>query len=295
VAAAVVFGTIAFFWIASSTEAARPTVLVLESAGSTLAPGQLVHRLDTAGYALVSLGSAGRLHVRPGTIAEVVDARSVRLQRGELFAEIDRGPFAVLTDRGPVSVRGTKFGVSTDPARTFVYTVEGEVALDGGRSVPAGRSLVVGADAAREGPSPYDALTWLSPFRRPQPTLKVSGEGRRLVLELVNAGPAPVLLQEIDDWSQFLSLEVRPEGGAPFTADLRGRAAPALTAYRRLDGRLQISPDRPLSIAVDLSGILEPGRYRLRPAFTAKVVDEEHWSGMIAPADPIPWNVPAHE
>lgn len=293
-AAFFIIGAIGFFWIVSSYGARSATALVLEaSPGSPLTAGALVDTIDTRHYALLSLGPVGRLHVRPGTRADLVDAHTVRLHDGELYAEIDRGPFSIVTDRGTVSVRGTRFGVSSDAARTFVYTVEGEVAVGESTTVKAGSSTIVRTgETPADGPVPSDALAWLSPFARPQPAISASRAGRQLVVTLSNPTDVPVLLREIRDWSQYLALEVAPANGTPFAADLSGAAAPGALAYRRLDGRIQLTPDRPMTINIDLHGLLERGTYRLRPTFTAsRQDDEDTWSGMISTAEPLVWTV----
>jgi hypothetical protein len=289
-AAALLLGAILSYWIITSAADAPPAAVVSFAApGAPLAPGTRVQRLQTSHYVELSLPGVGTLSVRPNSALELTDPRTVRLTGGELFASIDRGPFTIESNLGNVRVLGTRFGVRAEPGATTVSVIEGTVRVRDRLSVGAGEVLTCGKDGEIRATDPYGQLAWLAAHRPPAPALESTLEGDALIVTITNAGPAPLVLAEIGDWSQYLTLQVRPQGRPPYTISLPSGAAALTEAYRRPDGRIQIDPSHPLTFRIALDPPPDLGPAELRPCFTVKSVDSDSWHGMIEAARPVPY------
>ena len=277
----------ATYWIVSPPP--PPAAVVREAApGAAYAPGTRVASLETDHYLVLEILQKGLIHVRPGTKLTIDDASNVSLERGEIYCDIENGPFTVITREGPVAVKGTRFGVRVIAASTTVYTVEGSVGFGAERTVDAGRLLTVDGRAEAWGDSPYDELTWLG--RAPSLTLHSSLDGDTLQIEIRNSADAPALIHDIADWSHFLTLRVKPDGAPAHVVNLTD---PLLArAYKRLDGRVQIDPAHSMRFNIDLRD-LDAGL--VTPVFqTVKSVEPTDWTGIIEAPTPLRWE-PTHE
>jgi hypothetical protein len=247
--------------------------------GSPLAVGTGVDRVDTSHYLELRIPETGLLRVRAGSALNVIDAHTVSLERGELFAEIDRGPFTVRTPRSDAAVVGTKFGVRLADGELTVYTMEGKVDV-GGLPVAAGQRLI---NTSFDN-NPCEETDWFARRTAADPTLAAEIRATTIHIEMTGAA----LLPDLGDFSQHLSLEVQPVGRDPFTVTLT--AAPH--GHRRRDGRFQIDRFHPLTVEADLRPLLEPGVYHVRPVFTVNSVDGDTWTGMIKAPSPLRLEVP---
>lgn len=284
-AAALLLGAIAFAWVVTTPP--PPAAVVREAApGSAYQPGTRVASLETDHYVVLEILKKGLIYVRPGTKLTVDDAENVTLERGEIYCDVEAGPFTIITQSGPVSVKGTRFGVRVADAATTVYTVEGSVGFGAQRTVDAGRLLTVDGRGEAWGDSPYDELTWLR--ADPALALHASLDGDTLNIEIRNNADAPALIHDIADWSTYLTLRVEPDGAPAYTVNLTDPLT--ARAYKRLDGRVQIDPKHPMRFAVDLRAV-DAGR--VTPVFQAvKTVEPAEWTGIIEASTPLRWKGP---
>lgn len=93
-------------------------------------------RLGARGDALLKLAGGGNLRVARGSLFDIPDAHTVRLQRGELYVDIPPGargsePFVVSTGAGQFRHLGTQFGVAIVGSQTRLRVREGSVLWQG--------------------------------------------------------------------------------------------------------------------------------------------------------------------
>lgn len=108
-------------------------------------------RLDARGDALLKLAGGGNLRVASGSLFDIPDDHTVRLQRGELYVDIppgarDSAPFVVLTDAGQFRHLGTQFGVAIVGSQTRLRVREGSVlwhGASGDQTVDAGTEVLM--------------------------------------------------------------------------------------------------------------------------------------------------------
>lgn len=277
-AAALLLG--AFLTYAIIGRAASPAFVSYADPGAPVAAGAGVDRVDTAHYLELQIPETGLLRVRAGSAVRVIDAHTVALERGELFAEIHHGPFTVHTPNGDAAVLGTKFGVRLADGAVTVYTMEGKVSV-GGQIVSAGQRLV----GTTLDTTPCEEITWFARRLGDEPALTARILDTELHIELTGTA----LLPDLGDCSQHLSLEVQPAGRDPFVLNL---TAAEPRGHRRRDGGFQVDPLHPLSIDLNLRELLEPGVYHVRPVFTVNSVDGTTWTGMIKAPSPLRLEVP---
>jgi hypothetical protein len=270
----------AFLTYAIIGRGAAPAFVSYAAPGSPLTAGAGVERVDTAHYLELQIPDTGLLRIRAGSAVAVIDAHTVALERGELFAEIHRGPFTVRTPCGDAAVLGTRFGVRLADGALTVYTMEGKVAV-GGRIVAAGQRLT----GATLDTTPCEEIAWFAPRLGDEPALAARIAGTELHIELTGTA----LLPDLGDCSQHLSLEVQPVGRDAFALNL---TAATPRGHRRRDGGFQIDALHPLSIDVNLRDLLEPGAYHVRPVFTVNSVDGATWTGMIKAPESLHLEVP---
>ena len=296
-AAALLLGAFATFaFIKSSSTTPHYATVVYASDGSSVTAGTGIATLSTAHYVELEVPGTGLLRVHPSSSLEFTDRHTVVLHRGQLFAEIDQGPFTIQTPHGPVSVIGTKFGVRCGDDTTAVYTVEGTVTFGPDQPVGAGQILTVGADGSSVSAGAFEQLGWVAHrLGDPSLTLDASFQKNTLRIEIQNHGLAPARLHDLGDWSQFLSLVAHPQQGEPFPLDLTAAGAPEVAAYRRIDRDIQIDLLHPLTIEINLRPLLKPGSYVVRTTFSANSVDAETWDGMIEAPKPLRLEVTADE
>jgi ferric-dicitrate binding protein FerR (iron transport regulator)/tetratricopeptide (TPR) repeat protein len=114
----------------------------------------------------VQLPDRSILYLNQETTLAVTDDRHVRLERGEVFAEVvpasgDRGRFTVETKDRTVTALGTKFAVRAAKKGTGVLVTQGKVQVSGlTEPVKAGQELNPGAKAPDAAPRASHALDW---------------------------------------------------------------------------------------------------------------------------------------
>lgn len=121
---------------------------VVVNPGAPLRVGQ---SLDIRGNSLVTLTGGGNLRVARASAIEVVDAHTVKLERGELYVDIPPGVrgsdrFMVMTPAGEFRHVGTQFAVAIVNGFTRLRVREGSVqwhATDGDSTVNAGTEIVI--------------------------------------------------------------------------------------------------------------------------------------------------------
>lgn len=246
--------------------------------------------LETSAYARLDLPGIATLHLRPDTKLTIENARTVRLDSGELFACVVRGPVTVKTPTGTLRDLGTRFGVRVSTT-TLVYVTDGAVQFDD-------LTLAAGDVAEKRGPAPAarlpraataDALAWLSRHLPSSPRLSAAIENDTLRLTIENDTISPALIPDLTSLSQFLVLQVTPPTGQPFTIDLAA-ARPAITGHS-IGGRYAVDAAHPLRIDLPLARTFwsERGTHLLRPTFTVSenFVDAGAWIGTIDLQSPL--------
>jgi tetratricopeptide (TPR) repeat protein len=114
----------------------------------------------------VQLPDRSILYLNQDTTLAVADDRHVRLERGEVFAEVvpasgDRGRFTIETKDRTVTALGTKFAVRAAGRGTGVLVTQGKVQVSGlTEPVKAGQELNPGAKAPDVAPRASHALDW---------------------------------------------------------------------------------------------------------------------------------------
>lgn len=185
-----------------------------------------------AAGALAEAWIAGRVHVLldGGAALTLVDAATVRLERGRAFFEVAPGAFTVHTPHGVVRVLGTRFGVDLT-AGLDVDVVEGRVAL-GTLSVGAGERLSGGRVAPRR----PEGSAWCVRL----PALRLEGPA--------TARPGEVLTLRLLIENQSQVRQTLPPPAVVASGALLSLSGP--------DGRVET---RPLDLAQAVAGALAPG------------------------------------
>lgn len=223
-------------------------------------------------FTTLAIPDAGTLKLNAKTTLRFLDARTVLLESGELFAEIQpsgRG-FEVRTADTAVRVHGTRFGVSSP---STVYVVEGKVEV----TSPRGR-VSLGANQAAEGGrllevTAADYLRWLEEIERPAVRLKLDPRDLTTITPgaplawhfiLETDALAPLHLGDLRDISQILSLQIGEAHVSLAPENVEVRAA-------RADGRVRLDSSHPCVIIcpVDPALFREKGRVAVRAVFTS--------------------------
>ncbi len=108
-------------------------------------------RLDARGDSLLKLAGGGNLRVARGSVFDIPDDHTVRLQRGEVYVDIPPGargsaPFVVVTEAGQFRHLGTQFGVAIVGSQTRLRVREGSVlwhGASGDQTVDAGTEVLM--------------------------------------------------------------------------------------------------------------------------------------------------------
>lgn len=234
----------------------------------------------------LSIPDVGNLKVNENSVLRFTSLRSLVLESGEVFAEIDpsgRG-FEIRTAEATARVRGTRFGVR---APSTIYVVEGRVEV---RS-PRGR-LELGPNQAAVGNrlvevSPADYLQWLVRHERPAVRLRLDPRDQTTItpgsplkwhLILETDALAPLYLEDLRDVSQFVSLTIDGRQAAldPARASVRATRAP--------NGRVRLDVSHPCVIecAVDPSLFSRKGRIQVAASFTSGTREHpDTWVGIV--------------
>ena len=270
---------------------ARVATVASVAPGSPIEPGYALRvneRLASPNFALLSLPDIGTLKLNRDTSIVFTSPRSVRLERGELFASIrpDVRGFTVSSGGTEVAVHGTRFGVrsgdvSSASARGFgamlVYVIDGQVEVKS----PQGRVTLTGhqmADGAAVRPLDDDALRWLARLETPVVALEAKapftrlkkGDALDLGVTFLTGSAAPVLLPPLDELLPLLRLNVTDAAGnsylvrVPSTA-LRNAACRTRGAHGPV--RLDVSTPCILSLRIAPDLLPSSGAYKIRAAF----------------------------
>jgi ferric-dicitrate binding protein FerR (iron transport regulator) len=243
-------------------------------------------RYTTTGFATLTLPDIGTLRVDQDSTLRFLDARTVLLESGRVFADIipsGKG-FEVRTSETTVKVHGTRFGVTAPSA---VYVVEGRVEVRSG-----GSALTLGAGQAASGPRMVevtgdDALQWLARHERPAVRLTLDPQDRTTItpgaplkwtLTLSSDALVPLRLGQPRDLSQFFSLTIDGNVVAldPSLLSLRQGTAGA-GGLLRLDGAHPVV----FECAVDPALFRQKGRSTVRAFFTSGTnAPERAWTGV---------------
>lgn len=244
-------------------------------------------RYTAAKFTTLLIPDVGILKVNTNTSLRFESSRKVRLETGDVFAQITpsgRG-FEIRSGESTVKVQGTKFGVSSP---STVCVVEGAVEVTG----PRGR-LVLGPRQASVDSVPLDGgaedlLAWLAPYERPTVRLTLDPRERTIItpgaplkwhLVLDTDALAPLTLGKPRDVSQFFSLIV--EGAARPLDPSRVTVKEARTGANGLV-RLDVNHPCTLECAVDPGLFHEKGRVTVRAVFTSgNPAADNLWEGTV--------------
>ena len=259
---------------------ARVATVASVAPGSPLTPGMaltLNEPLTTPAFALLTLPDVGTLKLNRDTTIVFTSPRRVRLERGELFADIrpDVRGFAVESAGTEVAVHGTRFGVRS----STVYVVDGKVEVKGpsGTTMLTEHQMVDAGGAAR--PLEDDALRWLATSESPMVALVADapspgsikrGDPVDLTLRFVTASPAPVLLPPLDELLPLVRLNVTDASGKPYlvripAAALRNSSCRTRGAHGPV--RLDVSTPCVLSLRIGPDLLPASGTIRVRAAY----------------------------
>jgi hypothetical protein len=282
-AAGILAAAFSFAFVATVLRPARVATVASVAPGSPIEPGYALRaneRLVTPAFALLTLPDIGTLKLNRDTTIVFESPRRVRLERGELFADIrsDVRGFAVESGGTEIAVQGTRFGVRTGDL-SMVYVVDGKVDVNG----PAGKVTLTGHQMADSGgaarPLEDDALQWLARSESPVVALVAEapqgyrfrpGDSLDLTVRFVTASPAPVLLPPLDDLLPLIRLNVTDAQGKPYLVRIPASALRNSTCRTRGPHgpvRLDVSTPCVLSLRVAPDLLPSSGRIRIRAAY----------------------------
>jgi len=282
-AASILAAAFSFAFLAATLRPARVATIASAAPGSSLVPGGAIRTNEmfvTPTFALLSLPDVGTLKLNRDSAIVFESPRRVRLERGELFAEILPGVsgFVVESAGTRVTVHGTRFGVRRDPVST-VYVVDGRVEVTG----PAGRYALVDRQMAAGGgpaqPLEDESLRWIAEGERPALALVAEprtsrtlskGDPLDLDVRFVTNSPAPVLLPPLDEFLARIQVKVTDANGKSYLARF-GAAALQRSEFRTRGPngplRLDVSTPCALVLRVDPLVLQRAGRVRLAVTF----------------------------
>ncbi len=228
---------------------------------------------EAAEFTTLSLPGTGTLKLNQGARVRPLDPRTILLESGEVFAEIEPSGlgFELRCGETTARVRGTRFGM-TSPST--VYVVEGcvEVTSPEGRVELRPRQVAVGARLVEVTPDAY--VRWLARHERPEIRLRLDPLDRTTItpgsplkwnLILETDALAPLTLGNPRDVSQFLYLNINGKQVSldPNTAVVKATRSP--------DGRVRLDLAHPCVIECAISPRLFRGlrRATVRAVFTS--------------------------
>jgi len=278
-AASVLVAVLSFYFVMTTLRPARVATVASAAPGSPLKPGDaiLLNRpFATPAFALLTLPDVGTLKLNRDTEIVFETPRRVRLEKGEIFAEIrpDGRGFVVQSADAQVTVHGTRFGVRRDGAST-VYVVDGRVEVSGksGRLSLTDREMVTVGGAAQ--PLEDESLRWIAAGERPVLALTADTKVRRtldkgdpldLTVRFVTNSAAPVLLPPLDDLLPQIQLVITDPAGKSYIARF-GSSALQRSEFRTRGSngpvRLDVSTPCELSLRVNPDLLPTSGRVRL--------------------------------
>jgi ferric-dicitrate binding protein FerR (iron transport regulator) len=281
-AAGILAAAFSFAFVATLLRPSRVATVASVAPGSPIEPGYALRaheRLVTPAFALLTLPDVGTLKLNRDTAIVFESPRRVRLERGELFADIrsDVRGFAVESGGTEIAVKGTRFGVRAGDA-SMVYVVDGKVDV----SSPAGRVTLTGHQMADSGgaarPLEDNALQWIARSERPVVALVAETPGTRmrpgdaldLTVRFVTASPAPVLLPPLDDLLPLIRLNVTDPQGKPYLVRIPAsslRHSACRTRGPHGPVRLDVSTPCALSLRIAPDLLPPSGRFRVRAAY----------------------------
>jgi len=278
-AASVLVAVVSFYFVMATLRPARVATVASTAPGSPVKPGDAIllnRRFATPAFALLTLPDVGTLKLNRDTEIVFETPRRIRLEKGEIFADIRPGGrgFVVQSADAQVTVHGTRFGVRRDGAST-VYVVDGRVEVSGrsGRLSLTDREMVTVGGAAQ--PLEDESLRWIAASERPVLALTADTKVRRtlakgdpldLTVRFVTNSPAPVLLPPLDDLLPQIQLIITDPAGKSYIA--RFGSAALLRSDFRTRGpngpvRLDVSTPCELSLRVGPDLLPPAGRVRL--------------------------------
>jgi ferric-dicitrate binding protein FerR (iron transport regulator) len=283
-AASVLVAVVSFYFVMATFRPARVATVASAAPGSPLKPGdaiQLNQRFVTPAFALLSLPDVGTLKLNRDTEIVFESARRVRLERGEIFADIrpDGRGFVVESPDARVTVHGTRFGVRRDGAST-VYVVDGRVEVTGrsGRLSLTDREMVTVGGAAK--PLEDESLRWIAAGERPVLALTMDTKVRRtlakgdpldLTVRFVTNSPAPVLLPPLDDLLSKIQLRITDAADKSYLARFASSAVQGSKFRTRgTNGPVRLDVSTPCELSLRVGSDLLPaaGRVRLSVIYT---------------------------
>lgn len=281
-AASILAAAFSFAFLAATLRPARVATIASAAPGSPLVPGDAIcanERFVTPTFALLSLPDVGTLKLNRDSVIVFESPRRVRLERGELFAEILPGVsgFVVESADTRVTVHGTRFGVRRDPVST-VYVVDGRVEVTGpsGRFALVDRQMAAGGGPAQ--PLEDESLRWIAEGERPALALVAAarrgrtlskGDALDLDVRFVTNSPAPVLLPPLDEFLPRIQLKITDANGKSYLARF-GVSALQRSEFRTrgANGPIRLDVSTPCALALRVDPKLLPGEGRVRLAVT---------------------------
>jgi ferric-dicitrate binding protein FerR (iron transport regulator) len=294
-AASLLVAAVSFMYVALASRAPVATVSAVLP-GSDAIPGTTLRAGDSftaTAYTTLTLPGVGAVKLNKGTRVTFETARRVRLESGELFAEIIPGGkgFRVVNRDTTVTVHGTRFGVRDDGT---VYVVEGRVSVlsSGSATELSGQQM-----AKAGGPAQVlrdEALRWIATHEAPTITLQLDRVDRTITrggpvtfrLALRSSSPAPVYLETPRDLAAHITLKVTDPAGTEYLANL-GECASLAHARPGTDGRTRVDVATPVLLDARVlikDGFERLGRYTIQLSYDGSRTPER--LGTVIPSDP---------
>lgn len=298
-AASVLVAAVSFIYVGLVTRSLPAATVSHVQPGATLAVGtpiRINEPFTAPAYTVVTMPAVGSMKLGKETTIRFLTPRRVRLESGELFAEITPGGrgFSVAARDAGVEVQGTRFGVRSDGSPSTVYVLEGKVQATSDRwkvELTDRQMATVGAPAKR---LEDEALRWIAANEAPALVFDVERQDREIRaggpfsfrLALRSSSPAPVLLEPLRDLPSRIVLKIVDPAGKEYLADLGGAASP-VEARQGSGGEVRVDVASPCILDVTLrvqGGFERIGRHHLSLSYLGSRTPEG--PGRVLPGEP---------